>query len=389
MKISLEKYLLNSSVFIIFSEAFFVNFIIDWKLMYLIMFTNYWLLFKYYGIKAPKTFLYFVGLILIHAIICYSIIQIPPNFFLSQILGVFITGVYFYNVLKVLPLDKVKKTYLNFAFYAAVIGYIFYFTGFNYLAYFTTEHRLISVFKEPAHYVIVVIPACYYFLKTKHFFKFLTILVSILLSTSSLGYIGIGLMFFIPFLNLKKILYFVFSIPFLIACFVFTYNNVEQFQMRVDDSLENLIVLKNGKFEEHTNLSSYVLLSNLYIAKNNFVEHPLGSGIGSHHYMYTTEYYQLMRPPEYLITLGHNKDNSFDANSLFTRLFSEFGLIGLFCIIIALFYIFKCFKTNNYLLHGIVIYFLLKLFRDGTYFPPELFFFVWLLVFEVKKIENE
>lgn len=389
MKISLEKYLLNSSVFIIFSEAFFVNFIIDWKLMYLIMFTNYWLLFKYYGIKAPKTFLYFVGLILIHAIICYSIIQIPPNFFLSQILGVFITGVYFYNVLKVLPLDKVKKTYLNFAFYAAVIGYIFYFTGFNYLAYFTTEHRLISVFKEPAHYVIVVIPACYFFLKTKQFFKFFTILISILLSTSSLGYIGIGLMFILPYLRLKRLLYFVISIPFIVGAFLYTYNNVDEFKMRVDDSVENLTVLKNGKFNERTNLSSYVLLSNLYIAKNNFLDHPFGSGIGSHHYMYTSKYFKIMRPPEYLVYLKHDKDNSFDANSLFTRLLSEFGLIGFVFVVIALYYSFKTFETNNYLIQGVVLYIILKLFRDGTYFPPELFFFVWLLVFEVKKIENE
>lgn len=388
MKISLEKYLLNSSVFIIFSEAFFFNFIIDWKLMYLIVFINFYLLFKHYTIKLPKYFFYLVLFLLIHAVICYSIIKIPANFFASQILGITITGVYFYNILKILPIEKVKKTYLNFAFYASLIGYLFYFTGFNYFAYFSHENRLMSVFKEPAHYVVVIIPACYFFLKDKQYAKFLIILFSIILSKSSLGYVGIGIMIILPFLNLKRALYFLISVPFLIGAFIYTYKSVEQFQMRVDDSIDNLTVLKNGKFDHYTNLSSYVLLSNLYIAKNNFIEHPLGSGIGSHHYMYTTRYYKLMRPPHYLVFLKHHRDNSFDANSLFTRLFSELGVFGLVFILIALLYLFKSFRTNNYLIQGIVLYIILKLFRDGTYFPPELFFFVWLFIFDLKKNEN-
>lgn len=196
-------------------------------------------------------------------------------------------------------------------------------------------------------------------------------------------------MFILPYLRLKRLLYFVISIPFIVGAFLYTYNNVDEFKMRVDDSVENLTVLKNGKFNERTNLSSYVLLSNLYIAKNNFLDHPFGSGIGSHHYMYTSKYFKIMRPPEYLVYLKHDKDNSFDANSLFTRLLSEFGLIGFVFVVIALYYSFKTFETNNYLIQGVVLYIILKLFRDGTYFPPELFFFVWLLVFEVKKIENE
>lgn len=134
--------------------------------------------------------------------------------------------------------------------------------------------------------------------------------------------------------------------------------------MRIDDSASNLMVLRNGKFEENTNLSSYVLLSNLYIAKQNFLEHPLGSGIGSHHYMYVPQdITKTMRPPEYLKTLGHDKDNSFDANSLFTRLFSEFGWIGLTFIFVSLVFLFKSLKTSNYILHGLTIYFILKLFR--------------------------
>ncbi len=389
MKISLEKYLLNSSVFIIFSEGFFVNYIIDWKLMYFILLINYIILLKFYTIKFHKYFIYFIVFVLVHAVITYSILKIPPNYFISQILGITVTATYFYNIVKVLPSEKIKNTYLQFALYVAIIGYVFYFIGLNIFAYFPQERRLMSVFKEPAHYVVVILPACYFFLKNKQYLKFAILFVSILLSKSSLGYVGIGFIFILPYLRLKRILYFIISIPFIVSAFLYTYNNVEQFQMRVDHSLENLTVLKNGKFDYRTNLSSYVLLSNLYIAKNNFLEHPLGSGIGSHHYMHTQKYSKLMRPPWYIVYLKHDKDNSFDANSLFTRLFSEFGVFGLILIIYIVFLIFKSFKTKNFFVQGVAIYFALKLLRDGTYFPPELFFFFWLFIFDSKRLVNE
>jgi len=389
MKISLEKYLLHSSVFIVFSEAFFINYGIDWKLMYLLMFLNYLIILKVYSFKLHKNFLYLLLFLLVHASICYILILIPPNYFISQILGIAISSLYFYNIFRILNITKIKNTYLEYSFYAAIIGYIFYFTGFNLLAYFKHETRLMSLFKEPAHYVVVVIPACYFYLRNKSIFRFLVLFISILLSESSLGYIGCGLMFVLPYINFNKLKYFFILAPIVATVFLYTYKEVESFKMRIDDSASNLMVLRNGKFEENTNLSSYVLLSNLYIAKQNFLEHPLGSGIGSHHYMYTTRYYKTMRPPEYLKTLGHDKDNSFDANSLFTRLFSEFGWIGLTFIFVSLVFLFKSLKTSNYILHGLTIYFILKLFRDGTYFPPEFFFFIWLFLFEFRQLKNE
>lgn len=387
MKLNLDKYLLYSSVFGIFSEGFFFNFIIDWKLLYLIIFVNYFLIIKYKTLRVHKTFIIVVASLFAHAILCYTIIQIPPNYFISQLLGITITGLYFYNFFLVAELSKVTKLYLSLSFYIAILGLIFYFLKLNPFAYFDNEFRLMSIFKEPAHFVVVILPACYFFLRSKLFLKFFVLFVSIILSESSLGYIGCGMMFIFPFFNLKKFKYLLVAVPLVLTLFFYTYKNLESFQMRVDDSMDNLTVLKNGKFDESTNLSSYVMLSNLYIAKQNIIEHPFGSGIGSHHYMFTTRYHKTMRPPNYINKLGHKFDNSFDANSLFTRISSEFGIIGIICVIFFLIRSFNLsFSNSNFILQGILIYFLLKLFRDGTYFPPELFFFIWMFYFTNQKI---
>ena len=287
----------------------------------------------------------------------------------------------------VAELSKVTKLYLSLSFYIAILGLIFYFLKLNPFAYFDNEFRLMSIFKEPAHFVVVILPACYFFLRSKLFLKFFVLFVSIILSESSLGYIGCGMMFIFPFFNLKKFKYLLVAVPLVLTLFFYTYKNFESFQMRVDDSMDNLTVLKNGKFDESTNLSSYVMLSNLYIAKQNIIEHPFGSGIGSHHYMFKTRYHKTMRPPNYINKLGHKFDNSFDANSLFTRISSEFGIIGIICVIFFLIRSFNLsFSNSNFILQGILIYFLLKLFRDGTYFPPELFFFIWMFYFTNQKI---
>jgi hypothetical protein len=332
----------------------------------------------------------FMFCILVHALVCYSIILIPPNFFLSQVLGITITSLYFYNIFRVLDITEVKKTYLNYSFWIAVIGLVFYFTGITeFLNPTFGNTRLISIFKEPAHYVIAVFPACYYFLKAKQWVRFILIFVSILFAQSSLGFIGIGVLFMLAYLRLSNLKYVLVLLSLLFVAFFYTYQNVELFKMRVDDSTKNLTVLKNGKFEQSTNLSSYVLLSNMYITKLNFTDHPLGSGIGSHHYMYTTKYYKYMRPPEYLKVQDLEFDNSFDANSLATRITSEFGLIGIGLILFGLYWFFRGFKTDDFLLQGICVYVVLKLFRDGTYFPPELFFFVWLFYFLYQKQKSE
>lgn len=387
MKINIKNYLLYSSVFAIFTESFFFNFIIDWKLLYLIIFVNYALLFKIKKVVLPKYFAYLLLFFLVHGLLTYTIIWIPYNFMISQILGIAIIGTYFYNVLSLYKPKEVIDVYLKMSFWTAAIGFIIYFLKIPIGN--EGEFRFHSFFKEPAHYVIVVLPACYYYLKMKNYWRFVVIFVSLILSSSSLGYIGCGLMFLLPNLTLKRLGYFLATVPILIVTFVFVYSNFEFFRMRVDETYSSLKVINTGKFDPMINLSSYVLISNIYIAKENVIDHPLGSGIGSHHYMHTQRYLKDLRVPEYIRKQGKHTDNSFDANSLFTRIFSEFGFIGFFLVIFGMYKASKCYSDKNLLFaQGVFIYFLLKLFRDGHYFPPELFFFIWVFYFSFKEEQN-
>ena len=385
MKFSLKKYLLYSSVFAIFTEAFFFNYIIDWKLLYLIILVNYILLFR---IKKITFNYYFLGLLIfffVHGAIAYNIISIPYNFMLSQILGIAIVGTYYYNFIPLYDKEDIIKVYLNICLFVAIIAYPLFFLNIN-----VNDGRLQSIFKEPAHYVVVVLPACYYFLKTKRYLNFAILFGTLILSNSSLGYIGCGLMFLIPNLTLKRLKYLTALIPVIFAVFYYVYVEYPFFKLRVEETYKSLNVINTGKFGEYTNLSSYVLISNLFIAKKNIADHPLGSGIGSHHYMHTQRYLKEMRPPPYLRTIDRYRDNSFDANSLFTRICSEFGVLGFVFIIFALYYASKVYSSNElFFAQGIVIYILLKLLRDGHYFPPEFYFFIWLLYYSLRDYNSK
>jgi len=342
---------------------------------------NYILLVR---IKRITFNIYFLGLILffiIHAAITYTVISIPYNFMLSQIIGITIVGTYYYNFIALFNKEEITKVYIKMCLYVSIIGY--FLLAIN---YGEKDYRLMSIFKEPAHYVIVVIPACYYYLKNKKYVNFGIIFGTLVLSNSSLGYIGCGLMFLIPYLTLKRIGSLLALLPILFVIFFYVYKESPLFKLRVDDTYNSLNVINTGKFDRDTNLSSYVMISNIFIAKNNIEDHPLGSGIGSHHYMHTQRYLKLMRPPEYLKIQGKEIDNSFDANSLFTRILSEFGLLGFILICFVLYKSSKCFDSKEMIMsQGIFLYFLLKLFRDGHYFPPELFFFIWLFYYSISE----
>jgi hypothetical protein len=392
LKINVKQYLLVTSVFAIFTEGLFFNFIIDWKLIYLIILSNYVILIKYYKLKLNNYFILLLIAFFVHGIITNLFIGIPPNFMLAQIIGIAIMGIYYYNFVSLYSLDEIISLYVKICFYVAIIGYVFYFLNFHPLAHLSHETRLMSIFKEPAHYSVVVMPACYYYLKTKKYFRFLVIFGTLILTNSSLGYLGCALMFIIPNLSLKRIGYLLSIVPVIIGVFYYVYTEYPFLKLRVDDTYETLNSVNTGKFKEQTNMSSYAILSNLFVANENVEDHPFGSGIGSHLYVYENIYRKQMRAPEYLKKQNLEKTNATDANSLFIRMFSEMGILGVILIFILIYLAYKAFSLNNndmYLAQGIFIYLLLKLFRDGHYFPPEFYMFIWLLYFGIKKNKKE
>ncbi len=386
MNLKLSTYILYSSVFAIFSEAFFVNYIIDWKLFYLIIFTNYiGLIYLHKYLKINRYFVYILLFFIIHGLLTYTIIGIPPNYMLSQIIGISIVGLYFYNFVRLYKVEDIINVYLKISLLVCILGYPMYFFDINY-----NDGRFNSIFKEPAHFAIVVLPACYYYWRQKEYLKFLIIFFSVIFSNSSLGFIGLGLLFLLPNFTFKRLKAFAIILPITITIFYLIYSQFSFFKMRIDETYMSLKVINTGKFHRDTNVSSYALIANLYSAKENFIEHPLGSGIGSHFYMHTQRNLKTVRPPEYIRTLNIHTINSFDANSLATRLFSEFGIFGIISVFgFIIFGITLFIKPKNYFTQGLFVYFLLKLFRDGTYFPPEFYLFIWLFYFIYNKPKIE
>lgn len=384
-KINLKKYLLYSSVFSIFTEAFYFRFIIDWKLFYLIILFNFIIIMTIKKIKYDMNFLLVLLFIFVHALLINSLLMIPYHLMISQILGIAIVSLYFYNLIPLYTIDEVIKVYCKLCIYIALIGIVLYLVNYN-----DSKYRLMSVFKEPAHFAIVIIPSCYYYLKRKKVGRFLLLFIALLLSNSSLGYIGCGLIFLISNLNSKRFKYFLISFPIVTVVFIILYYQLPFFNMRVKETYNSLNVVNTGKFKDGTNLSSYAFVSNLFVTKSNMMDHPLGTGIGSHEYSYMKNYHQNIRPPKYLKTLKLDTSNASDANSLFLRICSEFGLIGLFGIIYILIIASKCFSSEElFFAQGIYIYFLLKLFRDGHYFPPEFFFFICIFYFMFQRFRKQ
>jgi len=379
----LSRYLLFSTLFLIFSESLRVKSFIDLKFSYVIIIVNIILfLFLKQKTQYPKKAFWAILLIIILSLISFlkgndTIVAILP-----QIIGISLSSFYFYNFFKFSPysvdyiFDKYAKWSVVLAGIGIVIAVVHYLTGdFGY--------RLQSIFTEPAHFCGVMLPAFYYYLKNrdKNFYRLSIISFALILSLSSVGYLG---MLVCLIIYRKKINILVNASVFFISIVlgVVIYLNVESFRLRIDDTLSSI-----GTFDvEDVNLSTYALVSNLYVATNVFKESPvIGNGIGSHQLSHKKYIYGLTGIDSF--SEDFQSFNSEDANSLFIRILSDLGLIG---IVLVITFIIMCYTKHDHfyvLSRAILVYFFYKLLREGHYFSPEMYFFVFAYFFIKKHSE--
>jgi hypothetical protein len=146
------------------------------------------------------------------------------------------------------------------------------------------------------------------------------------------------------------------------------YNYVGDFKQRVDAARGLWI---NQDFDIYnTNNSSFVLYNNLHIAKENLDKFPFfGTGLGSHETAFKN--HTLTKS---LIQYDF-EFNVKDGNSLFVRLCTETGLVGL---LIVLWFVFKAFifkskyeneelEINLLISQSVFILLVLVLIRQGNY----------------------
>lgn len=232
--------------------------------------------------------------------------------------------------------------------------------------------RVNSILSEPTYLATSLSPSVYVSIRNiikKETFIFsktqsITIIIISILTTSTVGYLGI-LFSILLSLNILRLRYVFIAIIISVGGSIIAYNNVSDFSSRVN-SARGLWIDKDFNIE-NTNNSSFVLYNNLNIAKENLIKYPLfGTGLGSHETAFK----------KFTLTkslIQYNFEfNVKDGNSLFVRLCTETGLVGLLFI---LFLIYKCFvyqaapkyELYNVISQSLFILLFLSLVRQGNY----------------------
>jgi len=344
------------------------------------------------------------------ALIFFSLVNILTGnntllLFTKQVLGIFSHAFLFYLFIKFnnFDIDNLFKIYLNIAFivgsfgilqeiaYLSQLDIFFYYrflfskTSLPLILYTEPFLRVSSIMPEPTSFCIVMAPAFFISLFSlyRNSFKFIkklkcvVIAMSYFLSFSISGYIGIFCAIILFLFNDMKKWYIVICFMFLILISAFSCRFISGFFVKIE---ETYLVLIGQKKMAESNTSTGTFLTNASVVQQVLKKSPIiGHGLGSHPISYNRYGYH------YEVPVMNEKD----ANSLFFRLLSETGLIGLLLFLgfLIKFYIPKKNDPSDFywvINNGIIISFIIRLIRQGHYFSEGLFFFFWIYYFTKK-----
>ena len=384
--------------------------------------------------RFPREVLYLLVPLLITGILNIIIGNNAVTSFFKIFLNLGINIVFYRYVMEYYGYDvnKIFRTYLQGSYIVSILGliqvvsFIIHFEpGYNWRVFLPLNKwdfhlgglfgiRLNSTFTEPSYFGSSIAPA-FFIAAYELFFKkevFLTrtkcivIIAAYLLTFSSLAYIGIFITILLLALNFGALRYFFFAIPIAFIMFYVGYNNVKDFRVRIDGMkalfLDGVVeselsgkmaksarMLKVSKVLTRIHGSSFVLYNNTYVAKENFKQNPLfGSGLGSHEIAF--QKYNL----NYMLG-GIYEFNAPDANSMFLRILSELGLMG---VVFVFLYIFKFYVSKNLaseedetywlISNAILVIILTQLLRQGNYTFNGFIFFGFMYYFNrIKYLE--
>jgi hypothetical protein len=320
------------------------------------------------------------------------------------VISILLNSLTFYMVFKVNDYDvkKVFIIYINLAVIVSLVGLAQEFNNiFKILPEFGLTlplsdlpfFRITSIFPEPAHYCEAMIPAFFVSLvgifhstELINKWKSWTIIIAFLLTFSTVGYFGVFVSIILIIINYNKIKYLIvgaFIIPILLLVAYFSINEVK---LRVDGTYN---VITGSTPLAQTNLSTFSLISNWEVGFISFLNNPaFGGGFGSHPISYMNYIPKVLGKDAKKLKEGISimPLNVEDAGSLLNRLLSETGLFGLvaFLIFIIRGHLVKDRDNSNYLWiinNAILVFFILKLTREGHYFIYGVFLFFWAYYF--------
>lgn len=390
----------------IFSTLFFSSYVLfkepfEFYLPYL--FIVILLPFLAFKNKFPVKIMGIFLLMLLPALFSVSVGDNTYALFFKIFLNILISVLFYYYIFHVYKLDVMTlfSFYMKGALIISIIGLIQFLSfkiGFTYgydyhwigLNKWGVSYggsfgiRINSIFSEPSYFGGSISAAFFIalynlFTRNKYFIntmQSLLIVVIYFLTFSSVSYLGVFISLILIMINMGLLRYVLIFTPIILGSYYYLYTNVAEFRERVDglDALYDGQVKKIGDVHG----SSFVQYNNFHVATENLKKNPLfGTGLGSHQIAY--DKYSLAK--QFKVTDDFNKS---DGNSMFIRLMSETGLVGLIFMFL---FIRKYFVLRNpknkddflwLISSGALVVILLQLFRQGNYTYNGFMFYMWL-----------
>lgn len=353
--------------------------------------------------KLSFRWISFFLFLFLHSIILLSLLGYSYEKFLQQFILLSLTYLLYYQIFRFCKLsaDKWFQVYLKVVYFISVVG-LFTFvvkciTGMDIFSYTLdgvktqSAYRLHAFLLEAGSFVAFTIPAVsyiflspYYFIENKK--KSLLILVAFILTLSTSAVVALFIILIIKFYKSYKC----FRLLLIGLIGGASWISANYYQLKPSDTVdtnsgfgavqlkiyETLTVLGNATpydFES-LNLSSYATLTNYWIAFNA-PSRLFGTGLGTHSQNYESLYKSSFNK------YGLNKD---DGYSLFARLFSEFGLIGI-CVYVL--FLIKCYNKDNLISICLLVFFVSYLIKGGHYtlYGTALFHFLYYMIYKSSK----
>ena len=297
----------------------------------------------------------------------------------KEILGISVSLVYFYYFFRLIgdDFERAFSTYVNIAYWFAILAFPIWVGA---CIHFGDIERLHGFTDEPTAFCELVLPAFYwhahqYFTSRKYGMRVAVFTIAVILSSSTNGYMAAAFGAAILLAGRGRLKYFV-AVPIVIgAVAALAYAYSIDFRMRVDDTLR-AVVTQNVI---GSNSSTYALISNVFVTRQVLRESPiLGNGLGSHPISH--ERFLADIPGVATFIQGQITGlNATEAASLALRTLSELGILGFSGVLIFVFYFHVGGDgARGAISNAILVVFFLKLLRDGNYFFPEQFFFIFI-----------
>jgi hypothetical protein len=316
-------------------------------------FTIYWyhlpyLLIILFGIAQGKfdiKILAFIVLLIVYSLFMY---HYGLGLVIKQLVNIIFSFAAFYYLIRLenYSFESILTKYVQISKVVLIVGFIqvilfsvgmgkIMYLFFPFLQFTNITARFQSITAEPSFATLGLAPLVFislnnivyrrslFFSKTWSFL-FVT---GYLLTLASTAYAGLLIMlvilYFKNFTILKLVLASV-AFAFILGIAFISYYRIEDIRVRVDDTVKGFTSdFTADKNYEKIHLSSYILLSNLYVTEKSLQERPLtGHGLGTHELTYDRH---LPQPLRNYSTLNRN-----DAGSMAFRLLTETGVVGFF-----------------------------------------------------------